>query len=255
MHARTASSFVVIAILAATTTHDARAQEEESRTVGEGSSGAADYLINRRHTVAEAEAGIIALPSAPISGHRAGGNTPFGTIGKGDATLQTGVHLLYRGGREWSIGAGALFGPRPTSDDEYGGASGLSRSHARSYLQLGTEGRYIPVHLKTLEAWVGLTFGAVVVADRYTTNSGDAVPSILGTKEVTIRTEGLSFGLQTGVDWMFAERLVAGLALRLDKWLLPNAQKCGAITIDCATLTGPVEAIEIGVKIGYRLPL
>src|SRR5439155_26199587 len=101
-----------------------------------------------------------------------------------------------------------------------------SRSHARSYLQLGTEGRYIPIHLKTLEAWVGLTFGAVIIADRYVTNSGEDVPQLLGTKEVTVRTEGLSFGIQGGLDWMFAERLVAGLALRLDKWLLPSAARC-----------------------------
>src|SRR5262249_18165901 len=163
---------------------------------------------NRRHTVAEAEIGVIALPTAPISGHR-GGDTPIGTIGKGDATLQTGVHLLYRGGREWAIGAGTLFGPRPTAGGEYGRARRRWGTHARSYLTIGTEGRYIPVHLKTLEAWVGATFGAVVIADRYVTNSAVSVPAILGSKEVTVRTEGLSLGLQAGLDWMFAERLVA----------------------------------------------
>ena len=258
MGTRTANVLFVISSIAAAivfASHESDAfAQEESRTVPEDGESGTNYLINRRHTVAELELGILTLPKAPISGH-VGGDTPIGTIGKGDATLQTGAHLLYRGARDWAFGAGALFGPRPTSDDSYGGASGLSRSHSRSYLQLVTEGRYIPLHLKTLEAWVGVTFGGVVVADRYTTNAGEDVPAILGTRQVTIRSEGLLFGAQTGFDWMFAERLVAGFAVRAAEWFLPTAQQCSAIPTDCATLSGPVTTIELGIKIGYRLPL
>jgi hypothetical protein len=246
-------AFIVAVVLVAAP-GVAWAQEEESRSVPEGTDTPGNYLINRKHTVAEAEVGIIALPAAPISSGQSGGNTPFGTIGKGDATIQTGLHLLYRGGAEWAIGAGALFAPRPTKDDEYGGAHLLSRTHARSYLQFAGEARYIPIHLRTVEGWVGVTVGGVIVADRFVTNAGDSVPPILGSKETTVSSEGFSFGAALGADWLFAERLVAGFALRLDRWILPETAACTPIK-DCATLTGPVEAIEFGIKIGYRLPL
>ena len=61
-------------------------------------------LLDRPHTVAEAEAGIVALPSAPISPSNRGGSTPLGAVGNGDATVQTGVHILYRATREWAFG-------------------------------------------------------------------------------------------------------------------------------------------------------
>jgi hypothetical protein len=211
-------------------------------------------LITRPHTIAELEAGIIALPTAPISSGQRGGDTPLGTIGKGDATVLAGMHLLYRASQAVGIGAGFLLGPSPTSDTQYGGLSGLPRTHARSYLLLGTEFRYIPYHSKSIEAWVGLTAGGVVISDRFTTESAARVPSILGTREVTVRTEGFSFGLEAGASWLFTDRWVAGLHLRADRWILPNDKQCTPIG-DCATLTGSVEAFQLGLTIGYRLPL
>src|SRR5512140_2400677 len=197
-------------------------------------------LLDRPHTIAERELGFIALPNAPISNNQKGGKVPFlGTISKGDATLQTGLHLLYRGAPDWAFGAGALFAPFPTSDSNAGGLGPLPRTHARSYLTLGAEGRYVPLHLKWLEGWVGLTMGGVVIADRFTTDVGDAVPPILGTKQVTVRTEGFAVGVQAGLSWMFAERWVAGAAFRADRWVLPDSPQCTPIG-DCATVTGSV---------------
>ena len=219
----------------------------------------AKALINRPHTIAELEAGIIALPNAPISSGQAGGNAPLFQIGKGDATIQTGLHLLYRAGGDFAIGAGLSFAPRPTSDPDYGigGLSGLPRTHSRSYLLIGTEGRYIPFHTRFFEAWVGLTAGGVVIADRFSTTAvqaRDQVPTILGVREVTIRTEGFAVGVQAGGSYIITDRWVAGIALRIDRWLLPNAPQCSPIG-DCATLTGTVAAFETGLTIGYRLPL
>ena len=110
-------------------------------------------LTDRPHTVAELEGGILALPSAPISPANRGGATPLGTVGNGDATVETGVHLLYRANREWAIGAGALFAPRPTSDPNYGGAHARSHPelHARSYLFLGGEGPLLPLRSRWFE--------------------------------------------------------------------------------------------------------
>ncbi|MDB5216890.1 MAG: hypothetical protein JWO86_4817 [Myxococcaceae bacterium] len=228
----------------------ARAPEPTSQAT----SAALSRIIDRPHTVAELEAGIIALPTAPISAGQSGGATPFGTIGRGDATLQTGIHVLYRWHRNFAAGAGVLFAPLPTSDTEYGGLRSLPRTHSRSYLFIGGEGRYIPLHYRFLEGWVGVSVGGVVVADRFTTNAGDEVPPILGSKEVTVRTEGFAFGLQLGGSYFLSENWIAGATFRGYRWVLPDTPRCTSIG-DCATLSGNVEVLELGLTIGYRLPL
>lgn len=221
----------------------------------EAAADALARIINRPHTVAEIEGGIIALPTAPISASQRGGNTPFlGRVGRGDATAQVGMHLLYRPNAEWAFGASALFAPSPTSDNQYGGTTNLPRTHSRSYLFLGPEARYIPVHYKFAEAWVGASVGAVVVADRFTTDAGDQVPPALGTRDVTIRTEGLALGLQAGGSYWLSENWIAGAALRGYDWILPTRPRCSAIG-DCSTLQGHALALELGLTIGYRLPL
>jgi len=218
-------------------------------------------LQERAHTVAEAEAGIIVLPTAPISPASRGGNTPLGAVGNGDATIQTGVHILYRPDRMWAIGAGAIFAPNPTSDPNCancGGASGLARSHSRSYLFLGGEGRYYPLRSRWLEGWVGVTGGTIVVADRFTTSSAPMVPSLLGTNQVTVSSAGLAIGAQAGLDYLISDSFVVGLAFRADAWFLPDEARvvssCDAIG-DCPTLHGSVAAFELGVTLGYRIPL
>jgi len=218
-------------------------------------------LLDRALTVAELEGGILVLPNAPISPANRGGATPIGAVGNGDATVQTGIHVLYRPTRWWAIGASALFAPNPTSDPNYsGGASKLQRTHSRSYLFLGGEARFYPLRLGSFAGWLGVTAGGLIIADRFGTNSGPAVPSLLGTKIVNVSTEGAAVGLQLGADYLITDRVVVGLALRADRWFLP-AQKpfsqessCDALG-DCPTLTGSVDAFEIGLKVGYQVPL
>jgi hypothetical protein len=200
------------------------------------------------------EAGIIALPNAPISASSAGGSVPFTTVGHGDATLQTGIRLLFRGGKDWVLGVGALFGPSPTNDTTYGGAKQLPRTHSRNYLVFTGEGRYVPIRTGPFEGWAGLVAGGVVIADRFTTDAGDDVPSIVGTKEVTIHTEGFVIGAQAGFTWNFAERWGAGIVVRGNQWILPSNPVCSPIG-DCATLQGGVQSVEAGLSIGYRVPL
>jgi hypothetical protein len=223
-------------------------------------------LLDRPHTVAELEAGILALPSAPISPGNRGGSTPLGSIGNGDSTVLTGLHLLYRATREWAFGAGAMFAPRPTSDPNYGGQSGvggassLSRSHARSYLFMGGEARYFPLRSRWIEAWFGLTGGALIIADRFTTNDAPQVPPILGTNTVTVSTEGFAIGVQAGADYLVTDSWVIGLAVRAERWILPSEKplsqepSCDPIQ-DCPTLTGSVAAFEVGLTVGYRIQL
>lgn len=227
------------------------------RTAGDASGTTATRpgLLDRSHTLAEFEAGFIALPTAPISRTRQGGDTPFvGTIGKGDATLMTGLHLLYRGSPEWAFGAGFMLAPRPTSDPQYGGNLDIQRSHTRSYLLVGGEGRYFPFRYRVAEAWVGLAGSAVVIADRFGWDGAPPVPTILGSRTVTIRTEGFSIAIQAGGNWMFADRWVAGVTARASRWILPETPSCSPVG-DCATLSGTVEAFELGLTLGYRIPL
>jgi hypothetical protein len=223
-------------------------------------------LIGRPHTVAELETGVLVLPTAPISESNRGGNTPIGQIGKGDATLQLGAHMLYRQSRLWAFGAGAMFAPAPTSDSNYkSGPSGPSnppRTHSRSYLTLGGEVRFMFPELRSrsFEAWLGLTGGAVIVADRFDTNAGADVPPILGSKEVTISSAGLAVGAQLGGDWLLSENLVFGVVGRASLWFLPSAPAsandpaCDSFG-DCPTLSGAVQAFELGISLGYRIPL
>ncbi len=227
----------------------ASAHAENLQVLSTGPEG----IIDRPHTIAELETGIIALPNAPLSPSRQGGETPFGSIGKGDATVLVGMHLLYRWSRQFAVGAGFLLGPLPTSTTEYGGNANLSRKHARSYLLVNTELRYIPFHSKRFEAWFGMTAGGVVVSDRYSTDT-EQVPAILGVPDVTIRTEGYTIGVEAGGSWMFSDRWVAGVILRTDRWFLPNSQQCSPIG-DCGTLTGSVESVQFGLTIGYKIPL
>jgi hypothetical protein len=218
------------------------------------------WLLDRPHTVAQLEAGVLALPNAPISPTNRGGATPLGSVGSGDATLETGIHLLYRPNGDWAIGAGAMFAPKPTTDPNFGGASGLRRAHSRSYLFLGGEARYFPLRSRWFEGWFGLTAGAIIIADRFTTDTGNEPPPILGTTAETVSTEGFAIGIQIGGDYLITDHWVVGLALRADRWVLPNEKpfsqesSCDAIG-DCPTLTGSVAAFEGGVTLGYRIPL
>jgi hypothetical protein len=215
-------------------------------------------LLDRSHTVAEGEAGIIALPTAPISQANRGGSTPIGAVGNGDATIEVGAHILYRPDRAWALGAGVTFAPRPTSDPNYGGAGKLVRTHTRSYLFLGGEFRFFPFRSRWIEFWVGATGGTIVIADRFTTSDAPTVPAVLGTNQITVSTGGLSLGGQTGLDYLITDQLKVGLAVRGDLWLLPDenhqVSSCDAIG-DCPTLHGAVAAFELGVTVGYRIPL
>jgi hypothetical protein len=212
-------------------------------------------FIERRHTLAILEAGIIVLPNAPVSQSQQGGNIPIvPPVGQGDATIQLGIHILYRASRDWEFGANFLFDPRPTADTEYGGLSGLPRTHSRAYFFVGGEVRYIPLHSRAIEGWLGAQGGGVIIADRFTTNAGPQVPSIFGNPEVSLSTEGFFLGAQIGLDWFISDRIVAGLVTRYNHWILPEQPKCSPI-LDCTTLTGGVDSIDFGFTLGYRISL
>jgi len=210
--------------------------------------------IARPHTIALVEAGVIMLPFAPISPSQKGEIFNVPIVSHGDATIQLGIHILYRPFRDWEFGANFLFDPQPSADSEYGGLSGLSRTHERAYFFIGGEGRYIPLHARSFEVFVGAQTGVVIVADRFTTNAGPALPAIFGETEVSLSSEGFFLGAQLGFDWYITDRIVAGLITRYNHWLLPDSTKCSPI-LDCTTLTGNVDSFDFGFTLGYRISL
>jgi len=214
-----------------------------------------DY-IGRSHTLALLEGGIIVLPNAPVSQSTYGGSVPFAPVGHGDATIQLGVHIFYRPWRDWAFGANFFFDPRPTSDTQYGGLSGLPRTHSRSYFLIGGEARYIPLHARLIEGFVGAQAGVVIIADRFDTDlpQGNTIPAIFGDTEVSLSTEGFYFGGQLGFDWYITDNVVAGLVFRYNHWILPEQPKCSDI-LDCTTLTGGVDSLDLGFTLGYRISL
>jgi hypothetical protein len=218
------------------------------------------HYIERRHAIALIEGGIIVLPTAPVSQNQKGGGIPIlcgqanCPVGQGDATIQLGIHILYRPLRDWAFGANFFFDPRPTSDSTYSGIANLPRTHARSYFFIGGEARYIPLHARAVEGWVGAQAGVVIVADRFTTNAGIPVPAIFGDQEVSLASEGFFFGAQLGVDWYISDRIMVGLVTRYNHWILPEQPTCSPI-LDCTTLTGNVDSFDFGFTLGYRLSL
>jgi hypothetical protein len=245
---------LVLATLLASTTAFADDTKPDAKSDEHESDNSWLRFIARKHTLALLETGIIVLPNAPISPNTYGGDVPLVPVGKGDATIQLGIHIFYRPFRDWAFGANFLFDPKPTSDTEYGGLSGLERSHTRAYFFIGGEGRYIPLHWRSFEGFVGAQTGVVIVADRFTTNAGIAKPAIFGDREVSLSTEGFFLGAQLGFDWYISDRVVAGLVTRYNHWVLPEQPKCSPI-LDCTTLNGGVDSIDFGFTLGYRISL
>src|ERR1019366_8100006 len=132
--------------------------------------------------------------------------------------------------------------------------------HSRDYLTLGGEARYFPLRSRWLEGWFGLTAGAVIIGDRYTNNSAKPVQPILGNNTNTVSTEGFAVGVEMGADYLITDKWVIGLAVRADRWVLPQEKPFSQQTScdpegDCPTLTGSVAAFEFGLTAGYRLAL
>jgi hypothetical protein len=262
--ARSSVAALVLGAAVALAPTSSRADESQpigaSLHVGSGTS-TTDEPVMRRQTVAELEGGIIALPSAPISKANPSANSAFfgsGTklFGKGDATILAGLHFLYRWAPQWAFGAGFLFGPSPTAES-IPSAPGASRSHSRNYLTVSAQGRFIPLRSRYFEGWVGLALGGVVIADHYETDTPDIYqqyPSVVGSRESNVRTEGFAIGAQAGVSWLVSPSWVIGFAGRVDRWFLPSSPQCDVI-YDCATITGAVTAFEMGLTVGYRVPL
>jgi hypothetical protein len=253
--------WVAAAAVASALSARAHAAEPESQAhVARARARSPWSLAERPHVVIELEAGILALPNAAISVANRGGQTPFGSIGRGDATVLVGTHLLYRAGDAWALGAHGYFAPSPTSDADYQVNEGkVRREHSRSYLSLGFEARYYTLTTRSFEVFLSASASGIVIADRFTHLGLTPVPTILGKPDVTVRTEGLTLGGGLGVLYRPNTNWNVGLLLRAEGWFLPtpdgdprNEPSCTAIG-DCRTMTGTNFAMMLGINAGYRI--
>jgi hypothetical protein len=222
-------------------TISARAQE-----FAQSRSAAVSHHADRPYTQAELGVGMLTLPGARFCLSNPGNCT------RGDISPEVYLVMLYRLNRSWAFGAGATVA-LPSGSDKAPPAS-LDRSHTRSYLMVDTALRYYGLQLDWMEGWVGGTLGAVIIKDLYKNNAENPSAPILGPQGVSVRTEGLSAGIEAGVAWSFANNWSLAGVLRSAWWFLPATKAC-APTGDCATLGGETTMFFLGGAVAYRIGL
>lgn len=204
-------------------------------------------IWDKSYTVATVQLGLLTVPARQIciaSGKH---------CSRGDAAPYVATWMLYRISPELAVGAGAgLASSVPATVYESGPS--YERSHIRKYMWLSGAARYYGLRLSTVEAWFAATAGVGIVGDQYEAKSTSGSVVILGRGGALIRTEGLSIGMGLGVDWNFAGNWLLDASLYSSWWYLPGEVSCGT-TGECATLTGAVPLLTLGVGVGYRISL
>ena len=204
--------------------------------------------LDKPYTQGEAGIGMLTLPATKVC------LTAPNTCTRGDASAEGYVWMLHRASRRFAIGAGATYAPATSTDTPQKTYSNLSRSHEREYVMADIMGRYYALRSDWLEGWLGMTLGAVVVNDRYTTKTENPSAPIIGPSGVMMRSEGLSMGIAAGLGWTFTTNWSLEASLRSAWWFLPDTRAC-APTGDCATLSGNVAVFTLGAGVAYRIAL
>jgi hypothetical protein len=199
--------------------------------------------------MAEFGLGWIVLPGAEVCVER----TQAG-CSRGDSSLELEAWQLFRVKGVFAVGAGITLGLTPTTDAPRQDPEGIERDHSRRYFTVEGTVRYYPYREETLEAWVGLTSGLVVVSDRFEATNGDQEIQLVGPQGVTIRTEGYTIGLAVGAAYVFAPNWAVGGAFRYGNWFLP-AEPARDPLGDEASLVGRISVFGLGANIAYRVPL
>lgn len=231
----------------------ARAEEETSGAAR----ATADRQQNRPFMMAELGAGLLTLPAADVC------IRSVDDCVQGESSLGVGIQNLYRF-QSFAVGAGITFATTLRSDAALGnddldgdGESDLERDHSRRYFLIEGQFRYYPFSRGTWEAWVGATFGPVIVNDSWSVKA-DREPyadtAFIGPRAATIGTEGLAAGIGAGAEWRFAANWSFGTALRYASWFLP-ADPERSPTGDVASLSGRVDMFLLNLAIAYRIAL
>lgn len=226
----------------------AGAQEPETPSFSD-----VDADAERVRGTAEFGVGMLTLPGARVC--VAGEETT--SCSRGDTSLMLEAWQLVRPRHVFAAGAGITLGVIPTKDDVPTSAGHIEREHRRGYFTGEVIARYYPLLRRTLEGWVGLTAGLVVVGDTFTSSSAsvqETDKAFVGPRGVTLRTEGYTMGLAVGGTYNFATDWYFGANFRLGSWFLPQQPERGALG-DEASLTGRTGVFVTGLNVAYRVAL
>ncbi len=204
------------------------------------------------HAAFQLGVGMLALPAAeacPVSGPNGPECEPAETaLGFALQSLARVDNFGFGGGITWA------FGLRPTTG---AGHDSLERQHSRSYFLVEGHFRYYLPRLAIWDSWVGASMGFVIVNDSWTTLADRdpyADTDFVGPRAVSLRTEGFAAALGAGVDWRFAKRWKFGTHVRYSNWLLPTEREATPLG-DLASLAGRVDSLDVGLVVGYLLPI
>lgn len=170
---------------------------------------------------------------------------------KGDTSLQVDGWPLYRASKRLAFGAGITLGLIPTTDAPKVDPPGVERQHSRRYLTTEGIARYYLSVGDGMEGWFGLTSGLVVVSDAFTSTESFSDKALIGSRGVTIRTEGFTLGAAGGFAFSLAPGWSLVTTLRYGNWFLPDARARDALG-DEASVAGRNTMFSVGLGIGYR---
>ena len=80
------------------------------------------------------------------------------------------------------------------------------------------------------------------------------IRALVGSRSVTIRTEGVTLGVGGGLTYQLYRSWLLGANLRYSMWLLPEEPETDAFG-DEASLVGRSSVIMVSGTVGYRLTL
>lgn len=207
---------------------------------------AKDEPADVSHSRAEIEIGARILPGVRSTRRT---ETTFG-----DLDFITGIQMIFQASKLFGVVAGFSFAPFPLAETQLVGPSEVPRSHTRSTLTFSLGGRGTLYSNKSVNVWAAFAFGVVAIADRFEPAAVSSVPSILGTREVSLSTEAPTLGLEFGASYTVYQPWVLSARLRGSQWFLPGVPAC-VPSGDCATLSGGATAVEVGVSFGYMFSL
>jgi hypothetical protein len=194
--------------------------------------------------MAEFGTGLLLLPGASLC------IDPNAGCRKGDSSLAFEGWPLFRRGH-FAAGAGLMMGVTSGTGKPYTGSPDVPRSHFRRYLTLeGTARYYVPLG-ERVELYGGLVAGLVVVNDTFQAQNGLTDEAVVGPRGATLLTEGLSVGAGAGLTYTIAQHWRLGAQARFSFWFLPRTPARDPLE-DQASLTGTVEAVEVGLTLAYR---
>ena len=227
----------------------------ESVEVSNGVNPSAERLLSgfaaldRPHGIIEGNVGVLTLPAAEVCVERSTG------CKEGDLSFALEAWPLYRANVDFAFGAGVVLGLIPTAHPPHDDPPGIERDQTRSYFTFEGTARYYPVVAKSVEWWLGLTGGLVVVNDTFkvVTHPPDD-RALLGTSGVAIRTEGGTVGVATGFAYELTPHWSFIGTARYSRWFLPVVPATDPLG-DEASLIGENSVVSGAFGVGYRLPL